>query len=312
MDFFNEAVRARLRRAGGAWVLLQVLAEDPAVKPHKSAAAEGLGGARFRDAVAAVAGVELAKRGSSDFVARLEPPAAVQDRHCRHCRGLAAAECACRSGCVRPQHALCMSHCEHCAGLPGACPCPVGCAKPAQARCSKHCRHCRGIAGPCACADCPRAARAQCWRQATIEAVEEIARTRARADAAEAELAATDARLASAAAELSQLRTRLVLVEAPAAERHAALRALGEDELRAHVHKVLDALTAAQQEESVRNAVDAEFKCVVCCDRPRRALLLPCKHMCLCVVCCAEVRAKVPPLCPLCRAAIADSIVAFV
>ena len=45
-------------------------------------------------------------------------------------------------------------------------------------------------------------------------------------------------------------------------------------------------------------------KCVVCQDQPKTVLVLPCKHMCLCVDCAhtiASLRSRLRRVCPLCR-----------
>ena len=51
--------------------------------------------------------------------------------------------------------------------------------------------------------------------------------------------------------------------------------------------------------------------CVVCLGEPRSLLLMPCKHLALCgdPACFAMLGA--PPLCPLCRAAVADTMSIF-
>ena len=54
---------------------------------------------------------------------------------------------------------------------------------------------------------------------------------------------------------------------------------------------------------------DSEL-CVVCISNPKRVLLLPCRHMCVCVGCCESVL-QVEPLCPLCRAHVETHIEVF-
>ena len=47
--------------------------------------------------------------------------------------------------------------------------------------------------------------------------------------------------------------------------------------------------------------------CVVCLERPRAVVLLPCRHLSMCALCAAGVST-----CPMCRSAVEESMVVFV
>ena len=50
-----------------------------------------------------------------------------------------------------------------------------------------------------------------------------------------------------------------------------------------------------------------DASCVVCLARPRAVVLLPCRHLCMCALCAADV-----PTCPMCRGAVEESMVVFI
>ena len=50
--------------------------------------------------------------------------------------------------------------------------------------------------------------------------------------------------------------------------------------------------------------------CIVCMEREKKVVLLPCKHMCMCKVCTDEIMAD-KAQCPVCREAVVDSFEAF-
>ena len=52
--------------------------------------------------------------------------------------------------------------------------------------------------------------------------------------------------------------------------------------------------------------LDAQDKCVVCIERPRTVLLLPCKHLCLCKVCLGQLP---DANCPVCRQPFTNTVV---
>ena len=54
----------------------------------------------------------------------------------------------------------------------------------------------------------------------------------------------------------------------------------------------------------------SDMLCVVCMEREKKVVLLPCKHMCMCKVCTAEIIAD-SARCPVCREHVADSFEAF-
>jgi len=58
-------------------------------------------------------------------------------------------------------------------------------------------------------------------------------------------------------------------------------------------------------------SVAARRKCVVCLDAEPVALLLPCRHLCLCSPCGAGVIAAAAASCPVCRAPITEGITVF-
>jgi hypothetical protein len=60
-------------------------------------------------------------------------------------------------------------------------------------------------------------------------------------------------------------------------------------------------------------ALLAQTTCAVCLDAPRTTVLLPCRHLVLCgAPGCAAMLGTQPPRCPLCRAAVADTMQVFV
>ncbi len=52
--------------------------------------------------------------------------------------------------------------------------------------------------------------------------------------------------------------------------------------------------------------------CVICLDVPRCVALLPCKHLALCAAPACAAMMGTPPLCPLCRVPVADTLQLFV
>ena len=54
---------------------------------------------------------------------------------------------------------------------------------------------------------------------------------------------------------------------------------------------------------------DEDFKCIVCYDRPKNAILKNCMHLCLCTVCEAKFQKKV---CPICRNPYSEIVEIFV
>ena len=50
-----------------------------------------------------------------------------------------------------------------------------------------------------------------------------------------------------------------------------------------------------------------DASCVVCLERPRAVVLLPCRHLSMCALCAAGVST-----CPMCRFAVEESMVVFV
>ena len=54
----------------------------------------------------------------------------------------------------------------------------------------------------------------------------------------------------------------------------------------------------------------SDMVCVVCMEREKKVVLLPCKHMCMCKVCTDEILA-IKAQCPVCREPVVDSFAAF-
>ena len=110
--------------------------------------------------------------------------------------------------------------------------------------------------------------------------------------------------------ELAKVRLADAHTEQRAAQREAApdtaehefvALALSQPVVKNHI--VIP--TRRQQEQ------DDSMLCMVCCiSNPKRVLLLPCQHMCVCSGCCESIL-QVEPLCPLCRAHIETRIEVF-
>ena len=54
----------------------------------------------------------------------------------------------------------------------------------------------------------------------------------------------------------------------------------------------------------------SDMVCIVCMEREKKVVLLPCKHMCMCKVCTDEIMAD-KARCPVCREPVVDSFEAF-
>ena len=95
---------------------------------------------------------------------------------------------------------------------------------------------------------------------------------------------------------------------------------MGVDELRAlqaTLEASLEKVRTARTEAEVRARLEAEMGshkvaeenlCVVCSEREKEVILLPCKHRCLCQICADQIGLG---LCPMCRAPIEQLIVPF-
>ncbi|XP_005182801.1 uncharacterized protein LOC101897854 [Musca domestica] len=58
---------------------------------------------------------------------------------------------------------------------------------------------------------------------------------------------------------------------------------------------------------------DAAINCIVCMERAKNILLLPCKHICLCSNCAEHIMAeRETKFCPLCRQDIIDTLEVFI
>jgi len=76
---------------------------------------------------------------------------------------------------------------------------------------------------------------------------------------------------------------------------------------KAEAHRRPLLASPAKPELVVETAI--EVTCSVCLQRPKSVLLLPCRHLCLCPQCSAELPKAV---CPLCRSEVQDRIETFV
>lgn len=68
---------------------------------------------------------------------------------------------------------------------------------------------------------------------------------------------------------------------------------------------------ACEQTALIKNCIgnqNEQRMCVVCQDKEKSVVLLPCRHMCVCAACSEHAQLK---NCPLCREAIAHKISVF-
>jgi hypothetical protein len=72
-----------------------------------------------------------------------------------------------------------------------------------------------------------------------------------------------------------------------------------------------DVLAAAAAQAAAFEALLAQTTCAVCLDAPRTTVLLPCRHLVLCGAPSCAAMLGTPPLCPLCRVAVADTMQVF-
>ena len=52
--------------------------------------------------------------------------------------------------------------------------------------------------------------------------------------------------------------------------------------------------------------------CVICQDNEKSVILMPCRHLCICEICCRELHRNYDMKCPLCRKNIREYITAFI
>lgn len=64
---------------------------------------------------------------------------------------------------------------------------------------------------------------------------------------------------------------------------------------------------AAENEKEIK-PVNDDDECVVCVERGKTAVLLPCSHQCMCATCAIELLKKTDGICPICREPI-DNVV---
>jgi hypothetical protein len=58
-------------------------------------------------------------------------------------------------------------------------------------------------------------------------------------------------------------------------------------------------------------ALEEEHTCTVCLDAPRRAVLLPCRHLAICSAPACAAMLGTPRLCPLCRKPVTEAMTVF-
>ena len=61
----------------------------------------------------------------------------------------------------------------------------------------------------------------------------------------------------------------------------------------------------------VKAELEAARNCAICLEAPKSTLLLPCRHLPLCGSPACFAMLGAPPLCPLCRVPVADTIHTF-
>ena len=99
---------------------------------------------------------------------------------------------------------------------------------------------------------------------------------------------------------------------APAPPPVASAHAMSAAEFDVHVARCTDdQLRALRQElgdklRVTELALSDRKRCIICCDRDKAVVLMPCKHMSMCTVCAHKVDA-----CPVCKAAVVDRIVPY-
>ena len=64
------------------------------------------------------------------------------------------------------------------------------------------------------------------------------------------------------------------------------------------------------QIEALLQSQIEEHLCVVCQEREKKVLLLPCKHLCMCQQCSNQI-GKGDAMCPLCRVPIQSAFATF-
>lgn len=81
---------------------------------------------------------------------------------------------------------------------------------------------------------------------------------------------------------------------------HTEAASMSSEDLAATKQMLRESLQVVEDEESNR------ILCIVCCDRKRDTLFLPCRHLVSCVAC-----ANVVQTCPVCRKRIGNSVIVY-
>ena len=126
-------------------------------------------------------------------------------------------------------------------------------------------------------------------------------------------------RARAAAEEAAAAAAVKAAAEAEAVEVETAERLQMEDELVAlslRMQEVQQRLGSSRTPPSAPTTPaphpDAEeTMCVVCFDAPKDHLIVPCGHMCVCAGCAEQLTNTRTPTCPVCRAAIRETVKVF-
>lgn len=150
-------------------------------------------------------------------------------------------------------------------------------------------------------------------------ASEELAQTRLALEASDAKRRGLEKELESCRCKLEQQLEQqrsdeqriaeLTLMLAEMQGDPAALAKLNTERLEALQNELLSSMDRLQRHtrNCLQRQVD-EVKCRVCLERPRKVVLLPCRHMPLCAECLGSLE---DTICPICRADIEDTIQTF-
>lgn len=93
----------------------------------------------------------------------------------------------------------------------------------------------------------------------------------------------------------------------------AALEALDADALTALEGTLEEAIkrVRGERERRMRDKLGDEQSrviCAVCLERQKTTLFLPCKHLCACAECASKIFGSKKPVCPICRADVAETL----
>ena len=139
--------------------------------------------------------------------------------------------------------------------------------------------------------------------RATVEAQSSLLEAHSASFAAQsAQLAAQSMKLAAQEVECAPLRLPGRLFSADREVRREAWSELGPRELEAFT----ETAEAAARRASEENKMRADRRCVVCWSGHKTVVFSPCRHLIACADCAAPLQE-----CPICRAPIAQKLVAL-